>query len=264
MFKEKFDFVFSLGGNCASAMFLNETKLRMASSPFDWIVANTLKAHIDTLCTRFRDFLLRENVVWHGPGRGDRGNDVYRDNAQGYLFVHDFPKGMSLDESFPKVRAKYDRRIARLLKRLDEGSKACLVWWRADICVPDDECRDGIERVRAAFPNSDCRLLVFENDKSFGRGEWTEEELSPNCIKIRGLIDPDGSDVLGDKELNVRLYRRIGVGGRLAAERRRFALARALARVLSFWFPSRAMRKRVREALEARFLRKGESGAIGW
>lgn len=264
MFRDRFDLVFSIGGNCACAMFLNETKLRMASSPFDWLSSAPFEERIDTLCSRFRGFLVRENIAWHSPGQGDRASDVYMDTVHGYRFVHDFPKNTPLDESFPRVRAKYDRRIARLLKRLDDGARACLVWWSLDMHPSDEACRAGIERVREAFPNSDCKLIVFENDKSFGLGKTAEHPLSEHCLKIRGAIAPDGCSVLGDRDLNVGMYRRIRIGGRLAAERRRFVVLRALARLLSLWHLDRESRKRAREAWEARLWRKGGAESVGW
>lgn len=264
MFRDKFDLVFSIGGNCVCAMFLNETRLRMASSPFDWLSGAPFEERIDTLCSRFRDFLGRENVVWHSPGQGDRGNDVYRDAVHGYLFVHDFPRGKPIDESFPEVRAKYERRIARLLKRLDAGVRACLVWWSPDTPPSDEACRTGIERVREAFPNSDCKLVVFENDKSLGHGKVEEDFLSEHCLKIRGAIAPEGCGILGDRNLNVGMYRRIRIGGRLAAERRKFAFRRALARLLSLWHANRESRKKSRKSWEARLCRKGHAESVGW
>ena len=262
MFKDRFDLVFSIGGSCVCAIYLNETRLRMASSPFDWISLAPFGERIRTLCARFDGFLDLGNLVLyeradeHHPGHP---NDLYRDSSSGYCFVHDFPRQVPAAESFPAVKAKYDRRIGRLLGRLDGGVRACLVWWSPGDPPSDEECVDGIARVRAAFPNSDCKLIVFANDLSTGRRELREHRLSDDCLKIVGPIAPEGSGLVGDRELNLGAFGRIRAGGRLAAGRRRAKFRRALVKFLSLWHFSRSGRVRARKAWEARLGGRGGS-----
>ena len=264
MFDTKFNLIVSIGGNCACAMYLNELGIRMRSYPFDWLSWASFGQRIDTLCGRFAGFLEKQNVAWYGPGTGDNANDVYLDGVTGYRFVHDFPKGMTYDEAYPLVRAKYDRRIARLLDELDRGISVCLVWWSVDMHPTDAECSAAIERVRQTFPKSDCRLLVFENDMACSSGHVEERPLSEHCLKVVGCIAPEGSGVLGLQKTNRRIFRRLRMGPALAAEQRRHDARRALVHLLTFWHLDRAARKRARAFWKARLGGGGQGKKIGW
>lgn len=260
----RFDLVFSIGGNCSCAMYLNETGLRMQSSPFDWIAIAPFAQRIETLCCRFGDFLRRENLSWVSPGIGDAANDIYEDKVTGYRFVHDFPRSQPFEESYPAVRAKYDRRISRLLAQLDAGISACLVWW-SDVLHPTDaECMAGIERVRRTYPLSDCRLLVFENNRSAGAGRCELRRLSANCVKVVGDIAPDGSGLMGDKRLCTPVFRSLRKGPILATRYRKQILQRMLVRLLTFWHVDHEARKRARAVWKARLGGGGQGKKVRW
>lgn len=264
MFDERFDLVFGLGANCACAMYLNNTAYRMRSLPFDWIAKASFTQRVATLCSRFSGFLAKENVVFALEPPAGRPHNVYRDTVQGYEFVHDFPKGMSYEDSYPEVRAKYDRRIARLLGLLDGGISACLVWWSADMKAEDSDCVFGIEEIRRAFPKSDCRLLVFENDLSFPRGRAEEIRLSEFCIKVRGCLAPSELGMLGDEKLNLRYLRRLRRGSVLRSEYLRHVVLRAIAHVLSSFHLTRKARKESRRYWRARLKGQTVRKELGW
>lgn len=264
LFDASFDLVFSIGGNCACAMFLKETRRRIQSSPFDWIANASFTQRFDTLCGRFEDFLHKDNLVWFSHGVGDATNEIYADRVTGYRFVHDFPKDMSFDEAFPGVRAKYDRRISRLLSQLDGGVSACLVWW-SDVMHPTDaECAACAERVRKAFPKSDCRVLVFENDPEAGPSRLDVRHLSPYCTKVVGATAPAGSGFFGDHDLNVRVFRGLRLGRKLAANYRVYAFKRLIIHLLTFWHFNREDRKQARARWRDRLIKAEPRAAVGW
>lgn len=249
-FDSKFDLIFSIGDTCAAAMYLDKLRLRTCSLPFDWNGLTKFIQRFDSLVTRFSGFLDKDNLDFVGGRFGDEKCDGYVDRVQGYCFAHDFPAHGNLDKDLPAVKEKYDRRCSRLLKLLDGGVDACMVWWSKDKIVPDEDCICGLEKIRSAFPRSRVKVLVMENAVDGiggGKGRWTETQVSPDCLRVRATIWPEGSALLGDEELNLEILRRLKCGPALAKARRKTIFIRRLSYWLSFWHPSKDARRTARE-----------------
>jgi hypothetical protein len=126
-FEEKYDVIFSLGGNCCVAHNLRVRGLRQVSLPFDWCYMKTTRP-IEYLCegfkNNFQDFLLKENLV---PLTGEEYNNSHTNKAQykdihtGYYWVNHFPLGKDLSESYVEVYTKIRRRLDRLLSLIENG-----------------------------------------------------------------------------------------------------------------------------------------------
>jgi len=246
-------------------MYLNELGLRLTSSPFDWLCGVDLCRNAQTLSERFANFLKRENIVWHVQGRDDRSNDVYRDIANGYVHIHDFPKGMSLDESYPLVREKYDRRITRLLERLDGGCTICFVWRSNGGVTEDADCVSAVKMMREAFSASDIRLLVMQDIPSFEAGRLEVRDLAGGlCVKAEGHFrSDDPEDMTGDRNWHLRVLGALRRSAEGAKAWRKHALGRAIAHLMSLGHLSREGRKRSRLYWMARIL-KTKSSSVGW
>lgn len=254
-FDSKFDLIFSIGSTCAAAMHLDKLRLRMCALPFDWTGLASFDQRFDSLVTRFAGFMEKENLDFVGGKLGDEKCDGYVDRVQGYCFAHDFPLHGNLDEDHPAVKEKYDRRCSRLLKFLDGGVDACMVWWSKDEIVSDEDCIRGVEKIRSAFPRSRVKLLVMENvgdGIGGGKGRWTETEVSPDCMRVRAAIWPKGSAVLGDEELNAEILRRLKCGPALAKARRKAIFIRRL----SYWLSSLQFSKDARRAAREKWTKR--------
>ncbi len=47
--KHKYDIIYSLGSNCACALYLNKYALRTTSGPFDWVSEMSFENRIDLI-----------------------------------------------------------------------------------------------------------------------------------------------------------------------------------------------------------------------
>ncbi len=208
LFNTKFDFVFSLGENCAAAHYLQRLKLREMSCPFDWLCNASIQTRSTLLIDRFDGFLTRENMVlMEKPLGGDPLNDYYHDKKTGFYFFHDFSKGLAFDEAYLKVKEKYDRRIARLYKKLSVSSKVLLVWVNGEYNVDKSEFVDVINRLKKGFPSIEFHLLVIEND--MGRKKIDEQMVNANIIIFKGPFRPNPQLTWGDKSLFNLVFARI-------------------------------------------------------
>ena len=151
-----YDFVVSLGYDCHCATMLRKCGLRSCSSPLDWLTAAPLETRLKLVETRFAGFL-------------EKGNDHYEDTATGLRFFHDFRETLPFDESYSQVKAKYDRRIARLYDNVGKSKKTLFVWCDPMRPLSEDGRAAAESRLRAAFPGKDVRLLSVSSDDDFSR-----------------------------------------------------------------------------------------------
>lgn len=111
---DKYKHFISLGFFCSVALELERIGLRDCSSPFDWCISEWegVERAIDT---HFKDFLMYENMY---QDRKKRKN--YMDVEYGISFFHDFNDYKPLKMQMKKVKQKYNRRIERFYKNIQE------------------------------------------------------------------------------------------------------------------------------------------------
>lgn len=131
--KEKYDLIFSLGGNCAAAHNLRYRKLRKFSLPFDWTYITdefSLYKLADGFKTKFDNFLIKENLQ---ELKKEEFNDAHKDKIQykdtltGYYFVNHFNDTIDNIEEYKKVKSKFDKRIKRLYKFIEKSNRILLI-----------------------------------------------------------------------------------------------------------------------------------------
>lgn len=90
--------------------------MRFASGPLDWLAGGSLHTRTQIITSDFEHFVeesdreLRERDCGHGI---DFPHDCYYNTHNGLKHYHDFEKGIPLSETYPAVREKYNRRLAR-------------------------------------------------------------------------------------------------------------------------------------------------------
>lgn len=164
--RSHYDFIFSIGSACSCTETLRAAGLQYASFPFDWITIRDRPGDVrhkaEAICTDFRGWFDREDFEYAGT-KPWHLKDFYRNRRTGIVYHHDFPKGVPFATIYPKVRAKYDRRIARLFRCIRSAKTVLLV--RID--RPDQEYPATVEdcaylrsRLTEKFP--DVRFdLIF-------------------------------------------------------------------------------------------------------
>lgn len=165
----EYDFVASLGYDCHCATMLRKFGLRSCSSPLDWLTAAPLETRLRLVETRFAGFLEKGNMkkLEKELGAPGKGNDHYEDTATGLRFFHDFREALPFDDSYSQVKAKYDRRIARLYDNVGKSKKTLFVWCDPMRPISEDDRAVAESRLRAAFPGKDVCLLSVSSDEDF-------------------------------------------------------------------------------------------------
>lgn len=172
--KNQYDFAFSLGGTCTAAESLRRAGMQFASFPFDWAGGEDVLVHAQLVADDFRRFLPPDQLAYHGPNEEQNG-DIYVNQENGVAFYHDFAFNTPLAESYPPIRAKYDRRIKRLSERMTKGGKILAMFIQAPgkPISSDYDLKRAAELIRGRYPQADLDLLYvyLVPQKRFGQSE---------------------------------------------------------------------------------------------
>lgn len=182
----EYDLIFSIGEACSCSQSIRAARLQYASFPWDWLLLPTLPGRARMICEGFGDWLLEEDM----RRISDNGDtDQYENTRNGILFYHDFPKGVPLAESFPAVKAKYDRRIARLTRLIEEAKRPILVVRvdspaKASVPATLDDCRLCREMLSRRWPGKSFEMCLFSMDRGRRFSDRLEEEPEEGLLHV--------------------------------------------------------------------------------
>ena len=225
-FEGTYDFVCGIGHYCVTASYLKRHCLRMVSGPFDWHAQekDALLPNVKLIETDFRGFLKQESLVKFDKSSDEINNtdkDFYRDSETGISFYHDFPRGVDLKDSYPAVRAKYERRIARFYERAKTGRTLLIYHTRTDQ-VSDEVLIEALARLRQKL-STQVDLLVIQWDRTREDVGW--DRVADGGYRARGpLFAEDVRNLLGNTKLCDRIYGAIPFRGKWRQRLRRLVL----------------------------------------
>jgi len=183
IFKNKYNCVFSLGSACYSAELLAKAKLRVFSSPFDWLSGGTLEEKCELICNNFSSFFNIEDLEKTGEREYPENCDIYNNNRNGIFFNHDFPKGEELSKNYQKVKNKYDSRISRLNEKLSTSQNSLIVYMELfdERINNDDEIISLIEGINEKFNKKTIDILYIKHNKEMKDKEFKISQISKNA-----------------------------------------------------------------------------------
>lgn len=248
-FKCEYDVVCSLGSDCMPATYLKAACLRNASYPFDWTLQMSFDVKARLVLSGFSGFLEPANVREYPKLPSNTNHVSHVDDATGTIFLHDFDPGVEAGEMLATVRARYARRIQRLLDAVRGGRRVLLVnFEREQNDTPTDHFTAFLADVAKVYPDSHVSLLALKNRP----GVYEEEQVAPNLMIVRGGFYPPGVEFPGDRDVARRVFSRIRPAGALRRYNRGMRMRRFLIRLVSH-LAIFGGRRRLRERLQKRF-----------
>lgn len=212
----RYDRVCSFGHYCVTAFYLKRHYLRSSSGPFDWCAQDGggLADYVRLVCTDFDGFLRRESLepmVNARSSQDDLDCDYYRNRETGFMFLHDFPVGIPLDESYGEIRAKYDRRIERFYRQARSGRTLLVFQTRMSSPVPAEIVR-AIGDLRGKMGDG-VDLLVVEDVPDMEGLSFAEPAPGAYHVRCR-YFRPEIDWRLGDSSVCDRIYGAIRCKGK--------------------------------------------------
>lgn len=181
--KNKYDIIYSLGSSCATAQYMQKHFLRITSGPFDWLINVDFKTKIEMILNNFDRFLNLEDLALKDD-KINKKTAHYINKYNNLIFLHDFPANIPLEESFPLIKQKYERRINRFYNLISKKQKVLLIWYSCDYKTEDSIVEDLCEQVCKKF-NKKIDFLIIEHDESKNLEEIESYKIGNNIIRYR-------------------------------------------------------------------------------
>lgn len=165
--KKKYDFIVSIGEACICSESLRKAMMQIKSYPFDWIKSHDIITNIEIILNNFQDFFnkdyLQEKYINKPKDDNERNwSYVYTNTKYNLDLIHDFRYGIEFEENYKNVVEKYQRRIDRFYKSIENSKSVLLVY---------------IERPKTEEQITDLNLLVEYQQK-------LAEKFPDKCIDI--------------------------------------------------------------------------------
>ena len=184
--KNKYDLIFSLGEACSCTQALRKSDLQYASYPLDWLFGSNFNGRMDILVSDFNKFIEQSDLQYSYSERSI-SCDAYLNNKNQITFNHDFPTGVPLEESYPMVAEKYQRRINRLLDNIKNADSVLIVYIETPNNKNHTSDKDiicGWEKIKEKYFNKKIDLLYFMNDTTLPPKSVKKENITPNITKV--------------------------------------------------------------------------------
>lgn len=182
MLNQTYDFVVSIGEDCACAGHLNSLGIRKVSSPLDWVDGSSFVLRTELLLNEFKDYLKAEYLEKYTkkdathPIKYMRLNpDVPKDQVHeswintyyGIKFHHDFVFRIPFKQNIINVRDKYNRRIERFIHSINDSNRVlfCFIARHKESPRVLVEC---IKKLNRKYGAHKINLLYIEDDKTLG------------------------------------------------------------------------------------------------
>jgi len=219
--KTKYDLIVPFGKWCGPAFWLRKFCLRSCSLPFDWMAgdAYSLEDYVSIVCNDFVDFLQRDALSFHTYGNPEIDEcDTYRDDHTGLFSCHDFPIGASFEAAWSQVRAKYDRRIARLFSEIRRSRHVLFVHiercpQESPSCSEPTAMLAAVSAMRRKFPETAIDFIIVRHDSSVKDPVFATLEYGV-YYTVGDYWRPDINDRYGNVELLTPIFRSIKLRGR--------------------------------------------------
>ena len=206
-----YDLVLGFGPACSCSQTLRRAGLQLLSLPFDWIgplagsawYAGDVRRRADLVASEFDDWLRIEDFVY--DGENTNGMYKYRNTRNKLSFIHDFPIGVPLEQSFPDVAAKFARRTTRLLDLMRKSGKILIVRLdrpNLEYRTPVEDCHYAREVLSKKFPHAEFDFLLMYQNPGIPFGSQKLETPEPGIFRLefdyrdkRPEIDPNFPDL---------------------------------------------------------------------
>ncbi len=217
--QKNFDLFVSLGAACSCSQTLRDNRLQYFSYPFDWLYGSNFLGRVNILLEDFQFWLNKEDLEYAGKREFPLPCNIYKNLKTGIVFNHDFPLNVSLEESFFKVKEKYNRRIARLLNQIKTSKSVLFVYIeRPDVReeVLQKDLIKAYELLQNKYKNTDINILYLFSTREVDFPNRKVFKVSDNIFRVSFDYDAylKGHAYAADNELLKNLFQTYKISGK--------------------------------------------------
>ena len=184
--KRHYDLIFGIGRACSCSQSLRAAGLQLASFPWDWVGDPGARGRVDVICNDFKGWMDLKDLEHRAPHTIYVKEYVFNRRNE-LLFLHDFKDGIPIAEQFPKIEAKYARRIARLNNCIKSAKAPVLA-----VCIDAphlteptslDEIRECRRLLGEKYPGTKFEMLLINREPGRDFANRIEEEPEPGLMR---------------------------------------------------------------------------------
>lgn len=188
--KGEYDFIFGIGEACSCTETLRNSNLQFESYPLDWLYGGDIVTRVNLLTSNFKDFINKENLQFIGQRTNPLPCDIYKNTSNNLVFNHDFPLNRNIDETYPQIIEKYNRRISRLYNNINKSENILILY----VQTPTKKVKNYknlvktiqlcYEKIHNCYKDKNIKLLYFMNKRPIFF-KVKKEKLSDNILLIK-------------------------------------------------------------------------------
>lgn len=136
------------------------------------------------LVNNLENFINKEDLQFKEKVEVSKCN-AYMNTSNNILFNHDFKMTETLEEGYERVKQKYERRINRLYKQIENAEKVLVVYINLPNreTISDDELKEAYEILRNKFGEK-INLLYLYNSKDIKINNRISVKIADNIEKV--------------------------------------------------------------------------------
>ena len=183
---KKFDLICSIGEDCACSMYLRKFNLQNGSYPFDWLTKSNFDTRINLIINDFKDFCNKEDFEKLEKPKNaivDLKCDYYENKYTDFYFYHDFDANLDFDDVYEIVKKRYERRINRFYKHINNSKNILFVFWGRTDFIDNEKLKVYHQQLNNKFQNQNIYLLILENTPN--QNNFIYDNISENILKIK-------------------------------------------------------------------------------
>lgn len=240
---KKYDIIYSLGSNCACALYLNKNNLRNTSGPVDWVVGMDFNQKIELILNDFKGYCNLEDIEIISTENENNTHISCKNKKNGCCFLHDFPINVPIETSYPEVAEKYKRRIERFYNNIFTKEKVLLIWFSLDQETREEDIKQASDKINHKF-GKEIDILCIEHNENLSEQEIKIQKLSENATKIE-LYAKNHETLEGFSKGNIRKCNKIFKQYALKQPLYK-AIRRQIIKILCNLIPIKKVRKKYR------------------
>ena len=186
-----YDLVVPFGEYCATAIALKNSGIRKASYPFDWSGGRLWNkcgtcgflGKIKLICDDFKNAFELDDLseFWNT----EKNYRSVINNSTGLMFVHEFPWDKSVEKHYPEFKEKYNRRVERLYKDIEQAQNILFVFaTRRNSRLALSDIEKGYQMLMQKFPLKTVNFLILFSSTELSETEFFSYRYNPNITIV--------------------------------------------------------------------------------
>ncbi|MBR2524918.1 hypothetical protein IKE67_00475, partial [bacterium] len=166
---------------------LRKSLMQIKSFPFDWLLSHDIFTNLEIVLNDFQDFLNKDYLIQTADNKPNDDNKrhwsyVYKNTKYHLNFIHDFKYGVEFEENYKNVLNKYQRRIERFYKSIEDAKSVLFVYIerpKTDVQIQElDLLVNYQQKLEEKFPDKNIDILYFRMDWDRKYKDRIEKQLS--------------------------------------------------------------------------------------